>query len=98
MSNYFASLETLYDEKNVPYNGVFNNIDFRIYESYYKSYKILADEQYRPDKIAWKLLGSQDFSWILDLINNFENGIKEYEQNKIIKYLDMQFLINMGVI
>lgn len=98
MLNYFDNMEILYDEKNIPYTGIFNDIDFRKYKTYFKTYRIKPEEQYRPDKIAWKLLKSQDLSWILDSINNFETGIKEYTQDRIIYYLDIQFLNNLGII
>jgi beta-glucanase (GH16 family) len=34
----------------------------------------------------------------IDSINNFETGIKEYTQDRIIYYLDIQILNNLGII
>lgn len=53
-------------------------------ESYYYSYKIPLVYQYRPDLIAYNLLGSVNLQWVLTYINEIENSPEGYTINRII--------------
>ena len=59
---------------------------------------VLDNEEYRPDKISDRLWGSQNLSWILDVLNNFETGIIEYTKGTTIQYLSLDRLIKIGMI
>lgn len=72
--------------------------DFYSYKNYFLEHIIKPEEAYRPDKIAYNLWGNQRASWILDAINNFTHGIKEYEKNKSIYYLSKDILVNLGIL
>ena len=43
-------------------------------------------------------MDSPDLSWILDLINNFTHGIKEYKVNTEIKYMEYEKLVEIGIV
>lgn len=72
--------------------------DFSLYKEYFKSYTIPTYQAYRPDKIVFELWGNQFLVWILNAINNFDDGIKEYTSNRVIYYLEKNVLQNIGVI
>lgn len=46
---------------------------------------VLQGMEYRPDKLAAYYLGNERLGWILDLTNNFNEGIKEYYLGRKIK-------------
>jgi hypothetical protein len=57
-----------------------------------------SDEHYRPDKVADRLWNIPDLNWILDVLNGFENGIREYTMNTTIKYVTIDRLKKIGLI
>ena len=95
--SYFDFTKTLIDDDNVAYSGVAQTPDFSIYEDNFKLKVIQAEEQYRPDKIAWKLWNDGDLAWVLDEINNFDGSCQNYETNKTIKYLEKTYLEKLGI-
>ena len=40
--------------------------------------QILTGMEYRPDKVSAYYLGGSDYSWMIDLANDFVNGIEDY--------------------
>lgn len=44
------------------------------------------NEQFRPDKISYRLYGQPDFDWVLNITNGFDHGFKEYTIGKTFKY------------
>lgn len=58
---------------------------------------VYPNEAFRPDIIALRILGDQNLSWILDEINGFEHGIKEYTMNREIKYLKPSTIETAGI-
>lgn len=60
--------------------------------------KVMQGMEYRPDKISAYYLGSVKYAWIITLINNFVNGIEDYELNKTILIPDISNLelLNKG--
>jgi len=60
--------------------------------------EILPIEEFRPDKIAYRVFGNQNLHWILDVLNDFPNGITEYTRGKTIKYVSLAQLQNLGII
>ena len=94
--NNYSSL--FVDENNRVFSGIAYVPDFSLYGSMFKSHTITATEEYRPDKIAFALWGNADVSWVLDEINEFTNGISSYTHNTVIKYLEKQELIKMGLL
>jgi len=88
------------DENNLPFSGIsyfptstelFKDTDILYTE-------VMNDESYRPDKIAYRLWQSQNISWILDVLNDFENGIKEYKRGTSLKYVSVTRLKAIGII
>lgn len=60
--------------------------------------QILGEENYRPDKIADRLWGIPDLNWVLDILNDFQNGIQEYTRNTTIQYVSLEQLRKIGFI
>ena len=61
-------------------------------------YKILPHQQFRPDKICSDLYDEPGLSWVLDDLNNFKHGFKEYEPDKTILTFKRETLIRNGII
>ncbi len=102
MTNYDDFSEVLSvtdDNDNLTYelSGVANVPDFSIYKNYYKTYIITPEYQYRPDKLAYMLLGSDLLMWVLDEINFIQHD-KEYKIGKEINYLDKEQLKTLGIL
>ena len=57
---------------------------------------ILSNENFRPDKVSYRLYGNPMLSWIIDETNNFYH-MKEYYANRIIKYPSKEALNIMGI-
>lgn len=53
---------------------------------------VMQGMEYRPDKISAYYLGTVKYSWIITLINNFVNGIEDYELGKEILIPDISNL------
>jgi hypothetical protein len=60
--------------------------------------QVSLHEQYRADLIADRLWGLPDLNWVLDILNDFETGIKEYKVNTEIKYVSLLQLKKIGII
>ena len=93
------------------YGGTFNNIEnnFRFREVRSICYPpkmplktsmvkttIRSVEEYRPDKISYRLFGDPLLSWILDEINNFYL-FSDYKSGREIYYLNEYGLSSIGV-
>ena len=103
MSKFFdySSTASVYDEEDKKYiqiNGISYPIDFSAHKLSYKKYIIRPEEQYRPDKIAFNLLGDQSLDWVLDEINFFHHGISEYVAGLEINYLAREYLRLIGIV
>lgn len=103
MVNYFdyAAKFHVFDdaeEKFIDVFGIAYTPDFYAYKNYFKKHIIKSEEQYRPDKIMFSLVGDQSLDWVLDCINHFTNGISEYYPGREIDYLDRDALRAVGVI
>lgn len=46
--------------------------------------QVLHGMAYRPDKVAEYYLGNSNYAWKISLINNFENGIRDYYEGRSI--------------
>jgi len=73
------------------YNIIYNLADIGTYD-------ILPEDKFRPDKISFTLYGTPDLFWLLDDLNNFKHGIKEYVPGKTIKYYSRDVLISNGLL
>ena len=103
MSSFYSysQLSDVFDEEDKKYiqiNGISYPLDFSIHKASYKKYVIKPEEQYRPDKLAFNLWGNQKLDWILDEINFFSHGIKEYTAGTEINYLEKEYLRLIGVL
>lgn len=62
------------------------------------STEITEDEHYRPDKIADRLWDLPDLSWVLDILNDFQEGISEYTRGTTIYYVTLERLRTAGIV
>ena len=92
VNNYSSPITDL---DGIQYAGPSYHPDFPI--SGYKEHIIKPDEEYRADKIAYRLLGSDNLSWVLDVANNFTHGFKEYKEGVTIRYPIQEAIKAMGI-
>lgn len=59
---------------------------------------VLQNENYRPDLVSYRLFNNVNYAWILDEMNNFYHGFKDYETGKEIFYLKKEDLEDLGFI
>jgi hypothetical protein len=59
---------------------------------------VAQNEQYRPDLISFRLFQNVNYAWILDEMNNFYHGFKDYESGIEIFYLKKEDLMSLGFI
>ena len=84
---YFENNTLLSDEEDFKaYRGL-NSYRLSYALSDLSFHEIQPNEQFRPDKICEKLYDDPSLGWVLDDINHFKHGIKEYLPGKKIKYL-----------
>lgn len=96
--NYFEFAKKTTDEESIEYSGLaFSIPDFSLYKEYFLEYYVDETTSYRPDKIAHDLYDDYTLSWIIDEIN-FIKHPKEYTINKIVKYLPLNILSQLGVL
>lgn len=81
-TNYEESI--FCDALNDNIKGFIPNEISTILKEYSTKEKILKGMEYRPDKVAAYYLGNPNYSWIIDLANNFTEGIKEYRLGRTI--------------
>lgn len=89
-----------FDENGVPFAGVSYHppaIEIFGSEAPLRT-KVLDSEHLRPDKVAKRLWGVPDASWILDTLNDFETGIIEYSKGTEIIYVPLARLRAMGLV
>lgn len=85
-------------KQNVLINSIAYVPNFSLYSKYYLKYQIPVFNEYRPDKISYELYNTPYLDWVLNEINYFTHGIKEYKRNTIINYLDITILKTLGII
>lgn len=59
--------------------------------------EINSDEQFRPDKVAYRLYNDAQLSWVVDEANNWYH-IKEYTIGRKFLYPTETTLIQMGIL
>jgi hypothetical protein len=59
---------------------------------------VLQNEQYRPDMVSYRLFNNVNYAWVIDEMNNFYHGFKDYESGKEIFYLRKEDLKALGYI
>ena len=72
------------DELNDYIKGFFDRENCNILKENSTTQKILSGMEYRPDKVAAYYLGGSNYSWMIDLANDFVNGIKDYYKGREI--------------
>jgi len=95
---YFEYSETFRDIDNKFFSGMSYTPNLLAYSNFFQEHIITPEQEYRPDKIAYYLWGLQDLSWVLDIVNDFTNGISEYTRDTTIKYLQTKKLVELGII
>lgn len=100
MNNYFDYSNTINTYDNETFNSVsYSSISYPpqlpLKKSMLKT-NILANEQYRPDKVSYRLFGDPNLSWLLDDINNFYS-FSEYYLGREIYYLETKGLGSIGI-
>ena len=59
---------------------------------------VQQNERYRPDMISYRLFNNVNYAWVLDEMNDFYHGFKDYEIGKEIFYLKAEDLQELGII
>jgi hypothetical protein len=100
MIRYFdySSLITTINEKDykeISYSSIAYTPQLPLKKSMLKT-NILTTEQYRPDKISYRLFGDPNLSWLLDDINSFYS-FSEYYLGREIYYLGTNGLSAIGI-
>ena len=67
-------------------------------KSHFLKTMVLQNEQYRPDLVSYRLFKNTNYSWIIDEMNDFYHGFKEYEIGRQIFYLKKEDLVDLGII
>ena len=98
MKTFFDSAGILYDDNNVRFRDIVNVPSFEKYKDQYKIHTITPQEEYRPDLIAWNLWDNEKLAWILDSINGFIHGYREYTSGTQIYYLEADVLQKIGAL
>lgn len=60
--------------------------------------EVLANEEYRPDKIALRIYGDETLDWVIDEANSFDHGVKEYARGVKLRFPAKAELRKMGII
>lgn len=81
-NDYVADLYC--DELDTDVKGFFDRDNCDILKENSTTQIIPPGMEYRPDKVATYYLGSSTYSWMIDLANDFENGIKDYKLGRKI--------------
>ena len=96
--NLFDNNAVLYDDDtSLPYKGI-NSYRIAYSQDEIALHPISPEQQFRPDKICDELYDDPTLTWLLDDLNNFKHGIKEYLPNKNIKYLKRETLVRNGIL
>lgn len=83
--NKYSYIENVYcDSLGENIKGFFDRENCDILKENSESRIILPGMEYRPDKVAAYYLGSPNYSWLIDLANDFDNGIKDYRLGRSI--------------
>lgn len=65
-------------ELDTDVKGFFSKRNINVLKTDYTKGTVLQGMEFRPDKLASYYLGDERLGWILDLANDFKNGIKDY--------------------
>lgn len=95
--NFFSKAGVIFDNNNVPYSNLAIIEQFPLKKHFLKTY-VLQNEQYRPDLISFRLFNNVNYAWVIDEMNNFYHGFKEYEAGREIFYLKKEDLNALGFI
>jgi hypothetical protein len=95
---FFDKCGFIFDEsENKNYIGLSNISSFPVKKHFLTTY-VLQNEQYRPDLISYRLFNNVNYAWVIDEMNNFYHGFKDYEAGKKIFYLKKEDLKSLGFI
>ena len=95
---YFDSAEIFKDTDNKFFAGISYPPNFLLYSEFFREHIITSEQEFRPDKIVYELWGVEDLSWVLDIINDFSNGISEYTRDTVINYLPLNKMMELGIV
>jgi hypothetical protein len=99
MKNYFdyANIITTNNENlnTISYSSISYPSKLPLKKSMLKA-TILSNEQYRPDKVSFRLFEDPNLSWLLDDINNFYS-FSDYYLGREIYYLGTKGLGSIGI-
>jgi hypothetical protein len=93
--NYFDYADIVVDNDNIPRLSLSYTPQLPILESLSTS-KILPEEQYRPDKVAYRLYRNPLLSWVIDEANNWYH-FKDYIAGSSFYYPRTAALDYMGI-
>lgn len=89
--NYFQFAKVFIDETlqdGIPYRGIsYPNRSITINKEKLLSTTVGTNEIYRSDKISYRIYGTSSLFWLIDHVNNFKHGFKEYALGSTILYI-----------
>jgi len=87
------------DALNDDIKGFFERVNCDILKEHSTTGTILSGMEYRPDKVAAYYLGGTNYSWMIDLANDFTEGIKDYYKGReiLIPDIDTVYTLLMEV-
>lgn len=89
--NYFQFANIFTDETmkdNIRYRGIaYPGRSIAIDKSKLLETTVETNEIFRSDKIAYRIYGTSQLFWLLDHVNNFKHGFKEYYLGAKILYI-----------
>jgi hypothetical protein len=94
---FFDTCGSITDDDFKKYVGLSRISLFPKSKHFLRTY-VSQNEQYRPDLISYRLFESVNYSWVLDEMNNFYHGFKEYTSGREIFYLRKEDLRDLGFI
>ena len=95
--DYITNVKSKELDDNI--KGFFERVNCDILKKNSTTGKILSGMEYRPDKVAAYYLGGSNYSWLIDLANDFTEGIKDYYKGReiLIPNIDVVYSL-MGVV
>jgi hypothetical protein len=93
--DYGSVLNYTEDQKNISHLSICYTPKMPLKTSMLKT-TILEKENYRPDKVSYRLFGDPNLSWVLDEINSFYL-FSDYYLGREIYYLTETGLKSIGI-
>lgn len=80
-----SNKQTIFDPEDKKRSIGLVKYDKTILELEYEEFRISKKYEYKPNLISFDKYGSAQYSWVIDVMNHFEHGFREYKVSTIIK-------------